>query len=96
MSTKVAIEPVPIPSSRAASGPETEKSKNLRSIIGTVIVVTVAALAALMCVLFHGIGWQERLVMVVGAAAIAGGVTNTFQRFLKGPGQSGTGEDAEV
>ncbi len=96
MSTKVAIEPVPIPSSRAASGPETENSKNLRSIIGTVMVVTVAALAALMFGLFHEIGWQERLVVVVGAAAIAGGVTYTFQRFLNGPGKSGTGEDGEV
>jgi hypothetical protein len=93
---KVAIEAAPIPGSRAESSLEAEQCKNLRSIIGTVIVVTVAALAALMFGLFHGIGWQERLVMVVGAAAIAGGATYTFQRFLKGPGKSSTGEDGEV
>ena len=95
MSTKVTIEPAPIPGSRAESSLETEKLKNLRS-IGTAIVVMIAALAAFMFGLFHGIGWQERLVMVVGAAAIAGGVTYTFQRFLKGPGKSGTGGDGEV
>jgi hypothetical protein len=96
MSTKVAMEPAPIPGSRAEASLEPEKSKNLRSIIGTVIVVTVAALAALMFGLFHGIGWQERLVIVVGAAAIAGGATYTFQRFLKGPGKSSSGEEGEV
>jgi hypothetical protein len=41
MSTKITIEPAPIPGSRAESSLETEQSKNLRSIIGTVIVVTI-------------------------------------------------------
>ena len=96
MSTKVAMKPAPILGPQAEASLEAEKSKNLRSIIGTMIVVTVAALAALMFGLFHGIAWQERLVMVVGAAAIGGGATYTFQRFLKGPGKSNTGVDGEV
>ena len=96
MSTKVAMKPAPILGSRAEASLEAEKSKNLRSIIGTMILATIAALAALMFGLFHGVGWQERLVMVIGAAAIAGGATYIFQRFLRGPGKSNTGEDREV
>jgi 1,4-dihydroxy-2-naphthoate octaprenyltransferase len=99
MSTKVAMKPAPILGSRAEASLEAEKSKNARAIIGTMIlatIATIAALAALMFGLFHGVGWQERLVMMIGAAAIAGGATYTFQRFLKGPRKSSTGEDGEV
>ncbi len=49
--------------------------------IVSVMITTIAGFAALMFGLFHGLGWQECLAIIVGATLLAGGITYTIQRF---------------
>jgi NhaP-type Na+/H+ or K+/H+ antiporter len=52
----------------------------VRMIVGAMIA-TIAGFAVLMYGLFHGLGWQECLAIIVGATLLAGGITYTIQRF---------------
>ncbi len=62
------------------------KGVTVNMIVGAMIA-TIAGFAALMFGLFHGLGWQECLAIIVGATLLAGGITYTIQRLSGHRGQ---------
>ncbi len=73
----LSIDPV-----ASGSAPD-RKSEWAVHMIASVTIVTVAAFAAIMFGLFHGLGWQECAAIIVGAVVLAGGIAYTIQKFLE-------------
>ncbi len=78
-----ATNPSPVAKPPSQTGPEVKKSTKVRSMIGIVVFVVFAVTAALMFGLFHGLGAEESLLIMLGAALLIGGVVYTVQSFLR-------------
>ena len=88
MSKRVAMEIRPTANPSLKGGSETRAVDGTLTMIVKIMVVLVLVAAALTFSLFHVLGWKERVAVTLCVVALAGGITYTLRRFLRGPVKS--------